>query len=227
VAGDITGDGLVDVADIGAFQYALNSGASDGFYDLDSNGAVNHDDLVFLVEDLIGRRMGDANLDGNVDATDFNIWNVNHFQDDCMSWSTADFNGDGGVDGADFNIWNDNKFQPVPAAADTGDEIVRPPRAALAAHINEGFIHSEVTEVNGASSKAVFREHVALRGNLAFHRALDLQSTDEQLIHETVFAERTARRLPTWRYDSLQTRATGSTSAHEEVFGTELDDWLL
>ena len=94
-------------------------------------------------------------------------------------------------------------------------------------HLRQWHPIRSISEVNGASSKAVFREHVALRGNLAFHRALNLQSTDEQLIHETVFAERTARRLPTWRYDSLQTHATEPTATHEEVFGTELDDWLL
>ena len=52
---------------------------------------------------------GDANLDGFVDVTDFNLWNENKFTDDA-SWGAGDFNGDGLVDTSDFNLWNENKF---------------------------------------------------------------------------------------------------------------------
>ena len=52
---------------------------------------------------------GDANLDGFVDVTDFNLWNENKFTDDA-SWGEGDFNNDGLVDASDFNLWNQNKF---------------------------------------------------------------------------------------------------------------------
>ena len=52
---------------------------------------------------------GDANLDGYVDVSDFNIWNANKFTSD-GSWGEGDFNSDGMVDVSDFNIWNSNKF---------------------------------------------------------------------------------------------------------------------
>ncbi|MEM7317176.1 MAG: PEP-CTERM sorting domain-containing protein, partial [Planctomycetota bacterium] len=60
---------------------------------------------------------GDANGDGDVDVSDFNIWNANKFTEG-TDWLSGDFNGDGRTDVADFNLWNANKFTsaaaPVP-----------------------------------------------------------------------------------------------------------------
>ncbi len=55
---------------------------------------------------------GDANGDGFVDGSDFNIWNENKFTSG-TDWLTGDFNSDGVTDGSDFNIWNENKFTSV------------------------------------------------------------------------------------------------------------------
>ena len=55
---------------------------------------------------------GDGNGDGNVDASDFNVWNSNKFQSG-TDWRTGDFNGDSITDISDFNIWNTNKFMSV------------------------------------------------------------------------------------------------------------------
>ena len=52
--------------------------------------------------------MGDANLDGRVDVSDFNLWNNNKFQ--TGTWSSGDFTCDGVVDVSDFNVWNNNNF---------------------------------------------------------------------------------------------------------------------
>ena len=56
---------------------------------------------------------GDANGDGNVDGSDFVIWNDNKFTSG-TDWSTGDFNNDGLTDGQDFVLWNNNKFTSVP-----------------------------------------------------------------------------------------------------------------
>ena len=56
--------------------------------------------------------LGDANGDGFVDTSDFNIWNDNKFSSG-TDWTTGDFNGDGFTDGSDFNIWNENRFTSV------------------------------------------------------------------------------------------------------------------
>ncbi|MEM8678548.1 MAG: hypothetical protein AAGF97_04240, partial [Planctomycetota bacterium] len=60
--------------------------------------------------------LGDANLDGSVDGTDFLAWNNNKFQASA-AWSAGDFNADGIVDGGDFLIWNDHKFTTARPAA--------------------------------------------------------------------------------------------------------------
>ncbi len=60
--------------------------------------------------------LGDANLDGNVDVTDFNTWNANKFTQ-VAAWSRGEFNGDGLVDTTDFNLWNANKFRSSAIAA--------------------------------------------------------------------------------------------------------------
>jgi hypothetical protein len=71
---------------------------------------------------------GDADLDGDVDASDFGIWNTNRFSDH-TSFETGDFNDDRIVDVTDFNIWNANKFKQ---AVTTADSFVRYPiRAPL------------------------------------------------------------------------------------------------
>ena len=71
----------------------------------------------------LGRSLpGDANRDGVVDVSDFNVWNEFKFTGD-STWDTGDFNGDGLTDTSDFNIWNEFKFTsgnlnavPEPAA---------------------------------------------------------------------------------------------------------------
>lgn len=85
---DLTGDNLVNVADADAWRSSageLNIGAGRSY------------------------RVGDANLDGVVDGTDFGIWNSNKFTT-TGKWSQGDFNVDGVSDGSDFNLWNANKF---------------------------------------------------------------------------------------------------------------------
>ena len=118
-------------------QYLLQTGSMESFYDLDDSGTLDQNDLITLVEDGAGTRMGDADLDGDVDATDFSTWSGHNFQFvTCNGWSEGDFNGDDRVDVRDFNLWNDNKFLPAPA--DVPAEPAQAPRAPLAATLNDG-----------------------------------------------------------------------------------------
>jgi hypothetical protein len=48
--------------------------------------------------------LGDANLDGKVNALDFNILASNFGNPNFPNWSQADFNYDSSVDTADFNL---------------------------------------------------------------------------------------------------------------------------
>ena len=70
---------------------------------------------------------GDANLDGVVDTSDFNIWNEGKFTQS-TDWDNGDFNGDGFVDTSDFNIWNDFKF----LSSDSIAAVPEPSSLALA-----------------------------------------------------------------------------------------------
>jgi hypothetical protein len=102
--GDFDRDGTVDADDIDALFAAINSGNTELRFDLDSNGGVDHDDVRFLVENILGTSMGDANLDGEVDGVDLNRLGLNWRRDDGVGWSDGDFNGDGNIDAADLNV---------------------------------------------------------------------------------------------------------------------------
>jgi hypothetical protein len=128
VAGDLTGDGAVDSIDLDVLLVGVNSASPNPYYDLNEDSAIDLGDVRFVLESVLHTRMGDANLDGVVDAVDYGIWSAHRWQDECMTWGTGDFNGDGYVDGSDFNLWNQNKFVPAPASNAASRRV---PRAAL------------------------------------------------------------------------------------------------
>lgn len=86
-------------------------------FDLNDDGAVNAGDvdtwLAVAGEVNLASGdpflYGDANLDGNVDVSDFAIWNANKFTS-TAAWCQGDFNADGVTDVSDFSLWNANKF---------------------------------------------------------------------------------------------------------------------
>ncbi len=115
---DLNGDGMVDCADLDLLSAAIRQGSADAFYDLDLDGLVTSSDRTAWLAGA-GRQLlpggaaflpGDANLDGFVDTSDFNLWNANKFTVE-GSWCRGDFDGNGVVDTSDFNVWNGNKFR--------------------------------------------------------------------------------------------------------------------
>lgn len=54
-------------------------------------------------------KLGDADLDGTVDAEDFWAWRKNRFTSNLL-WSLADFNAADFPDGRDLLLWNNHKF---------------------------------------------------------------------------------------------------------------------
>jgi ELWxxDGT repeat protein len=117
IDGDFDNDGVYSSLDIDALFAVIVSGSHNPLYDLTCDQLVNLDDRdAWLAEAGAvnlgpGRvyRLGDANLDGLVDGSDFGTWNANKFTL-VADWSKGDFNADGQVDGSDFGIWNANKF---------------------------------------------------------------------------------------------------------------------
>ena len=118
VDGDFNDDGVYDCADIDALVAEIAAATHIGSFDLTADGQVDLADRdAWLAEagsvNLGSGRaylLGDANLDGTVDGTDFNAWNANKFTA-TASWCGGDFNADGFIDGSDFNIWGVFKFQ--------------------------------------------------------------------------------------------------------------------
>ncbi|MBX9791943.1 MAG: hypothetical protein K2Y37_23720 [Pirellulales bacterium] len=58
-----------------------------------------------ILNGVLDTRLGDANLDGEVDGIDYTIW-ADHFNQSA-NWSQGDFNRDGQVTGADYTLWAD------------------------------------------------------------------------------------------------------------------------
>ena len=122
ILGDFNVDGALDYQDIDLLVVDIAAGNDTPFYDLTGDGMVDLDDRDAWLA-LAGAAnlpsenpylVGDANLDGNVDGSDFNLWNSFKFTT-TAAWSVGDFNADGVVDGSDFNLWNSNKFQAANA----------------------------------------------------------------------------------------------------------------
>ncbi len=116
--GDFDGNGDYACNDIDALVAEIVGGANSASFDLTGDGLVNGADLDSWLAEAGAAELssgnpylyGDANLDGSVDVSDFNIWNGNKFAP-VSAWCAGDFNHDGSVDVSDFNIWNGNKFQ--------------------------------------------------------------------------------------------------------------------
>ena len=92
------------------------SAAGNEEFDLNGDGVIDNADVdqwlsVAATENGFASPYfrGDANLDGSVDVSDFNIWN-SHRLSFSLAWDSGDFNGDGAVDASDFNIWNSHRL---------------------------------------------------------------------------------------------------------------------
>ncbi len=105
--GDLNFDGFTNAADIDLLFASF--GSTDWLFDLDADGGLlsnspaDRDDVVVLVETVLGTAFGDATLDGLVNLADFNVLAAN-FGSTGAGWAGGDFNGDGLVDLMDFNV---------------------------------------------------------------------------------------------------------------------------
>ena len=119
---DFNGDGTADCCGCGRLVAEIVAGTNDPTYDMNGDGSVDTVDLQQWLVDAGNQEIGapylagDANLDGVVDVSDFNVWNGNKFTYR-PGWCAGDFNADGVVDVPDFNSWNGNKFTSSQPAA--------------------------------------------------------------------------------------------------------------
>ena len=91
--GDGNGDGAVDVIDIDD-----NSDGNASAVDYDSSSVIDDADRTFLVESVIGTKIGDTNLDFDVDLDDVIVIGPNFGQPGVKTWNDGDFDGNGTVD---------------------------------------------------------------------------------------------------------------------------------
>ncbi len=110
IRGDFDADGELGVADIDLLCAAISSGSHDVTFDLTGDGLVDVADMNEMIMGVVGTLFGDANLDGSVDVSDFAVINANRFTF-ATSWGAGNFNCDGAVDASDFAIWNSAKFE--------------------------------------------------------------------------------------------------------------------
>jgi hypothetical protein len=104
--GDFNGDLLVDADDLQLLCAALQAGLQHDLYDLTRDSQVDQDDLLYLVEDLLGTSIGDANLDGRFDSSDlvvvFQAGVYESGQPGSADWFTGDWTCDGFFDTSDL-----------------------------------------------------------------------------------------------------------------------------
>ncbi len=80
-------------------------GSADATYDLNSDGAVDQEDVDYLVRDIMGRRYGDVDLDGMIDSEDLNAMIVNYDPAGLAAfngWNDGNSDGDADIDITDF-----------------------------------------------------------------------------------------------------------------------------
>lgn len=98
LAGDLNNDRIVDVFDIDLLCSAVRLGNEESRFDLNGDFMVNVGDMFHLVEQIIGTSIGDANLDGTFNSTDFvAIFQAGEYEDNAAensTWAEGDWNCD-------------------------------------------------------------------------------------------------------------------------------------
>ena len=142
--GDFNGDDILDATDIDLLLDAVNRGSQNAAYVLSGNSDTpDATEVVYYVGEILDSLMGDANLDGRVDAGDLNQLGINWLSADCQTWSTGDFNADGIVNAADLNVVGVHWLGTGEAVQNGRRRIPRAPlRQATATLLPDGQQHS-------------------------------------------------------------------------------------
>lgn len=107
--GDYNLDNSLTTADLADLHSAIHSAgvsstdSSYYLYDLNGNGTFSYKDIK-IAQEFLKFGDADANLDGVVDFSDFQILQNNYGLSDAVTFIDGDFNGDGIVDFSDFQI---------------------------------------------------------------------------------------------------------------------------
>ena len=129
---DFDGDGDVDVDDVDALVNEIITGNNSALIDLTGDDVLNGQDLEqWLVtaaeENGFGAPylIGDANLDGSVNASDLNALGQN-WRGHPKTWQLGDFTADGTVDASDLNQLAQNWQTSIPLGAAQATAVPEP-----------------------------------------------------------------------------------------------------
>ena len=136
VPGDFNGDGLLDLADINQLVAASASLENDTAFDLTDDAKVNDLDVTHWVTVLNNGWLGDANLDGEFNSSDFvTVFSAGKFEtNEPANWAEGDWNGDGVFSSGDFvAAFSDGGYEKGPRVPNAVPEPNNTPTLLLAA----------------------------------------------------------------------------------------------
>lgn len=191
VTGDFDGDDMVTAADIDILLDAFHADSTVVPYDLNGSGDVTFADVEFLVENVLGTFMSDANLDRKVDAEDLNRVGINWQQTGggCLTWSAGNFNGDDIVNSLDLNQlgihWQAGVAAPaarVPRAPLALSVIVDRPTNPMK-HQVPSRIDIPPTQDHQPTDRWFARSAVRARENAARRKSVTQHAPPSEMIH--------------------------------------------
>ncbi len=117
--GDFNGNGMIDADDIDLLSVAVLEMTNESRFDVDGSGTVDADDRTFWIEEIAETWLGDANLDGEFNSSDFvQVFQVGQYEDtiiDNSTWAEGDWNGDREFNSSDFvAAFQDGGFEVGP-----------------------------------------------------------------------------------------------------------------
>ncbi|MDG2383232.1 MAG: hypothetical protein P8N76_16300 [Pirellulaceae bacterium] len=108
--GDFDGSGVVDVQDVDLLLQEVQRGRNEPSYDLNADNLVNRADIQKMLNspEILNSYIGDANLDGIFDSSDFVFVFQGGVYEDAIpgnaTWATGDWDGDGDFTTSDFTF---------------------------------------------------------------------------------------------------------------------------
>lgn len=116
---DFSGDDRVDTDDIDLLCHAIGQPRIE--FDLNADGIVSLADLTYLIESVLGTKLGDTNLDGRFESIDLvELFLVGEYEDDVdrnSTWADGDRNCDGEFTSEDIvAVFHAGGYVPTPAA---------------------------------------------------------------------------------------------------------------
>ena len=105
---DFDGDGMLGLGDVDLLRAEVAAGTNTASFDVTGDGLVDFEDIQFFVGDSskLNTYIGDANLDGQFNSSDFVIvfQNGKFEQDVDATWADGDWDGDNRFDSGDFVV---------------------------------------------------------------------------------------------------------------------------